>query len=33
MVNMVVVDQCNGCEKADYIGTGRMSARFSPATK
>ena len=33
MMNMPVVDQCNGCEKVDYIGTGRTSARFSPATK
>ena len=33
MINMPVVDQCNGCEKVDYIGAGRMSARFSPAMK
>ena len=33
MLNMPVVDQRNGCENLDYIGAGRMSARFSPATK
>ncbi len=33
MMNIAVVDQCNDCEKVDYIGTRRMSARFSPATK
>ena len=33
MMNIPIVDQSNGCEKVDYIRTGRMSARFSPATK
>ncbi len=31
MMSMPVVDQRNGCEKVNYIWTGRMSARFSPA--
>jgi hypothetical protein len=33
IMNIPVVDQGDGCEKVDYIWTGRMSARFSPATK
>jgi hypothetical protein len=33
MMNMPVVDQCNGCWKVDYVGAGKMSERFSPATK